>query len=817
MLLTFASGLKVIYKPKCIALEVAFSDWLRWLAQEGLELPFRPLQVLSMERYGWVECIAHAPCQDEDEARRYYLRAGMLLCVAHAMEATDCHHENLIAEGEFPQWVDLETLMQCPTRLEEGQEKLSAPALANDLLANSVLKTLLLPQWIFDNAGNSYDVSGLVSQTSVAAIPVLRNMNSDHMFLSYEAPVAKPLTNQPCLPDGRPLPASDYVEELVAGFQKMYRFLLARQALLSSPEGPLKVFAGQRIRFVLRPSRVYGLMLKRSLRPEFLRDGIDRSIEIDALAQPFARFGKKLLSWGTVEADHRSLEQMDVPYYWTTSNTRDLRWRNGGSGELEKSMVFPDYLAGSGFTAMLEHFRSMSESDLELQEQFIRASFYAYNASESASTSEPARPPQAEAEGRAGLAVGELVEEATLIGEQLRKTAIRAPDGSAAWMGMNIILGTDRYQFQAIGDSLFAGASGVALFLAALARRTGKDAYRDLALAALQPIRATLASPYLGLWARKLGAGGFTGVPSVAYGLAMVGALLGEESLLRDAVGVANSLTPRMIEQDKLRDVALGAAGAILALLAVHQRTPESSLLEQAISCGDKLLRERVQAGPNMRAWSTIRERPLTGFSHGAAGIAYALFVLSRESGLPRFATAAAEGIAFERTQFLPEQANWPDLRFLPDEHGRPRCMTTWCHGASGIGLSRLALGALLERQDFYQEAEAGMATTHNAPPVFVDHLCCGNLGRAAILEQGARQFNRPEWSHRGRALTRTVIDSARQHKNNYALFWKLPRTLPNPGLMQGVAGIGYYFLQAADRFEGKSTLPEILLAGSAP
>ncbi|MDB6036609.1 MAG: Lanthionine synthetase family protein [Verrucomicrobiales bacterium] len=811
MLLTFESGLKVIYKPKCIALEKAFSEWLDWLAGQGLDLRFRPLRVVSMESYGWVECIAHRPCLNKAEAERYYLRAGMLLCVAHAMEATDCHHENIIAEGEFPQWVDLETLMQSPVRPQESQGNMSAPILASTLLAKSVLKTLLLPQWIFDNAGNSYDVSGLVSQSSSAAVPMLRNMNSDYMFLSYEAPKIKPLTNQPCLPDGDPLPASDFVEELIAGFRKMYRFLLERQELLSSPDGPLKVFAGQRIRFVLRPSRVYGLIMKRSLRPEFLRDGMDRSIQIDALAQPFARFGKKLPSWGTVETDHRSLEQMDVPYYSTYSDSRDLHWKEG-AGEAGKNIIFPEYLSGQGFSEMLGHFRSMNESDLELQEQFIRTSFYAYTATEGASVPEFVVASEHGVDSDEIVTVDELLEEALLIGRQLSKTAIRASDGSAAWMGMNIILGTERYQFQAIGDSLFAGSTGVALFLAALGKKSGDAIYRDLALAAIQPIRATLGGSYLDLWSRGLGAGGFSGVPSVAYGFAMIGRLLGEESLLNDAIRVANSLSSEMVVQDKLRDVVLGTAGAVLALLVVYECTGERSLLESAISCGDKLLQERVSGGFGLRAWNTIRDRPLTGFSHGAAGIAYALFRLSHESGFSRFAEAAAEAVAFERNLFLPAQGNWPDLRFMPDGQGRPRCMVTWCHGASGIALSRLALGSMFGCQDFNDEAGIGMKTTHDAGSVYVDHLCCGKLGRAAILERGGRRLNRPDWRSRARGLTRSTIDAAREHKN-YALFWNLPRTLPNPGLMQGVAGIGYHFLDFAESLEGRtSTLPEILL-----
>src|SRR5260370_41144375 len=104
----------------------------------------------------------HKPLAGEGAERRYFLRAGMLLCLAYLMEATDCHHENVIACGEFPQLVDVERLLHHRHRNLEQERQQSAAALAQDRIWDSVLRTLFLPQWFLDRGRHSCDVPGFI-------------------------------------------------------------------------------------------------------------------------------------------------------------------------------------------------------------------------------------------------------------------------------------------------------------------------------------------------------------------------------------------------------------------------------------------------------------------------------------------------------------------------------------------------------------------------------------------------------------------------------------------------------------------------------
>jgi hypothetical protein len=142
---------------------------------------------------------------------------------------------------------------------------------------------------------------------------------------------------------------------------------------------------------------------------------------------------------------------------------------------------------------------------------------------------------------------------------------------------------------------------------------------------------------------------------------------------------------------------------------------------------GDHLCRRLAPAGQGLRTWPTHGDVALTGFAHGAAGIAYALARLHAVTGDPSYARAAVAGIAYERWAFRDDDGNWPDLRPAPEGS---RSAVKWCHGAPGVVLGRAGcLGLALDGLE--KEIEIGLRTTKRAYLQDADFLRCGNLGRA--------------------------------------------------------------------------------------
>src|ERR1051325_8241962 len=110
------------------------------------------MKIIDRGTYGWAEFIAAAGCQTEEELERFYERQGGYLALLYALEATDFHHENLIANGEHPVLIDLEALFHPRV---SGLEKDSLSNLVLEKMGYSVVRIGLLPQrvWAYDDSG----------------------------------------------------------------------------------------------------------------------------------------------------------------------------------------------------------------------------------------------------------------------------------------------------------------------------------------------------------------------------------------------------------------------------------------------------------------------------------------------------------------------------------------------------------------------------------------------------------------------------------------------------------------------------------------
>lgn len=404
----------------------------------------------------------------------------------------------------------------------------------------------------------------------------------------------------------------------------------------------------------------------------------------------------------------------------------------------------------------------------------------------------------------------QLLHKAQVIAQEIRITALSADSSSLNWIGLSYIPNAGRFQLEIPGDSLYDGSCGIALFLAALTHVGGRDQHHDLALGALQSLRRVLSASNAESaqrFARRIGIGGATGLGSIIYSLVRISQFLQEEALLEDAQRATNLITPELIAVDQQLDLMAGAAGAILGLLALYKETADPAVLHKALTCGQHLLEHRSSVDDSPRAWKTFAKKPLTGFSHGAAGIAYALLRLYAVTHDRVYLEAAEEGIAYERSVFSPIAGNWPDFRPFAEQNSQTGFMVSWCHGASGIGLARLGSLSILETEEIHQEVEVALQTTQKCSLQGTDHPCCGNFGRIEMLLVAAQKLSRPQLRETALKQAAWVVAKAEQ-TGAYQMFHNLPSHVFNPGFFQGTAGIGYELLRLAY----PEALPSVLL-----
>jgi len=141
--LSFESGARLVYKPRPMAMERGYYELVAWLNDRGLDPELKLVRTLDEGAFGWMEFVPVAPCGTHAEINRFFARMGAHLALTSLLGGTDLHSENVIAHGEHPVPVDLETLFHA----DPVPENLSgATARGWGTLRRSVVRTLMLPE-----------------------------------------------------------------------------------------------------------------------------------------------------------------------------------------------------------------------------------------------------------------------------------------------------------------------------------------------------------------------------------------------------------------------------------------------------------------------------------------------------------------------------------------------------------------------------------------------------------------------------------------------------------------------------------------------
>ncbi|MFN3360161.1 MAG: type 2 lanthipeptide synthetase LanM, partial [Pseudanabaenaceae cyanobacterium] len=545
-----------------------------------------------------------------------------------------------------------------------------------------------------------------------------------------------------------------------------------------------------------RSTQIYADIISAALKPQYLRNGIDFSIELERLARPLLWSEKVHPLAPIVAAEIAALWQYDIPFFWGSSSGTDM-WE----GTKAKQPLVKNCFTAPSIKVVEHNLAHLTPDCLAQQMELIRGSLYAVDLS----TSRPPDPQDFTWQDLAPATGEEALATAVKIGQELAQRAFRGRDGSVSWIGLGLVPNADKFRLQPVEYSLYDGAVGIALFLAALAKETGEVNWRQLAQGAIKPLPTLFLYQdwILPFFLESVGLGGAVGIGSIIYGLTKIAQFLEDKACLDLADRFAQLITPDLIAKDKMYDVMAGSAGAILGLLSLYRVTQREHLIDRALQCAHHLLGQRTPTSTGHLAWQGVDLPHLTGFSHGQTGIAYALVQLYSYTREAKLLAAAQEAIAFEEAVFIPERQNYPDFR-----NADPTlCMNSWCHGACGITLGRLGCLTTLDNSDLRTTIERGLETTGKEVFQTIDHLCCGNLGRMETLLTASHILDRPDLADKVKWQLANLLRRA-QRVGGFYLLPHIPTGVFNPGFFHGWAGVGYTMLRIAK----PSQYPSVLL-----
>lgn len=354
------------------------------------------------------------------------------------------------------------------------------------------------------------------------------------------------------------------------------------------------------------------------------------------------------------------------------------------------------------------------------------------------------------------------------LADQIVSHGITAPSGQVNWLSLHA-QGDDEWNIAPMGAGLGHGYLGVALYLAQLADLTKIARYAEVARQALCPIPSVLTT--LNSHSEMLmatGCGGYQGLGGFCYGLARMATLL-RDGELEQWAATAVRLTTMAATQPARPGWADGTAGCLAAMTAVWSETGSRDAAGLARTTASRL----AELVDETDGWCVPDSAPgASGFASGPAGVAAALALFAAASGEPAFLQAGRRAV--RRAASLAKATDSPAVN--------------WCHGTAGVLVAR----CLADEVSAEERRTSLLALTDR--PVRADlSLCTGEFG----ITEALRVLSRTDRTSAAQQVLRRRTGQLLDALHRRARYCGTPGGVVTPGLLNGLAGIGYGLLRA--------------------
>ncbi|KAA6450008.1 type 2 lantipeptide synthetase LanM [Bacillus atrophaeus] len=765
-ILTYESGVKLVYKPRSLEIDEKFNKLVNYINHKGLSCDLKTVHTLNLKTYGWTQFIPYKECKEDQQISKFYWRIGSYLAILYAMDAVDFHHQNLIANGEYPILIDLESLFHNNSTYTDS----TAYSHAQQRIERSVLRIGLLPRKIGSKVGiEGIDLSAIGAQegqVSPHKTSTIVDREKDTVrIIEKNFPI--PVSHHRPMLNGLVVNTAMYEDDIVKGFEETYtHFVQYKQEIIEQMEA----FKGVAVRQILRGTSRYANLLRISLHPDFMRDGLDREMILDKLWLD-TKLNPNLKR--VVQSEKEDLYLGDIPYFISNPESTDM-WNS-------KGQKINNFFQTSALQETKIKINEMNERDCKEQVSFIKTAILVIKESNRKKHKAfDLRPCEHVFEPT------DFLKEAIKIGNFIISRAIEGEqDGQkdVSWIGSFVDnQREDQFKISAANSTLYEGVAGISLFLAYLGYHSKDDKFTELSKQALVPVLKNLST--------SNDAGAFGGIASYLYLLDHLSKLWNDEELLKNKLEPALKILDTLIEKDENNDILTGVAGTAIVLINLFKRYREEKILKMIVRCGNRLIQNlkvmeqgvgwKVQANPT----------PASGFAHGASGIIWTLYEIYAITEQTMFKEVADRALEFERTLFIPEKNNWADIKL---ENGcfRNENFFAWCNGAAGIALSRVLILPYNQLEVVKDEAKIAINTILKNGFEHDHSLCHGDLGNLDILMYASEMFNE-KLKLNVTELSHKILNDIHQRgwltgfeKNN-----------ESPSLMMGYSGIGLGLLK---------------------
>lgn len=763
---------ELIFKPRSNREALFYAALLEQLRVQTDDSCFAiraPLMV-SLDDHCWIEKIENAPCETEGDLSLFYRRLGAQIAVIHALNGIDFHYENIIACGSSPVMIDLECLFT-PAMVDLKTQVPHGRALFKIIKRNS--QSVFTSGFVPNAAGSENDQSGLSRQQIFTATRKNLVLEDGFYRLKANAVDNRPMMRHLPVFAGQTHAVTDNRDAFFSGFEQGYdEIVIHRDAMLELLERHAE---GLKSRVLIKNTQRYADFIAMMTHPRFTRCQLKHDL---LLATLWSDLGDALNEQDIPRHEINDLKKANFPCF-TQSLLSDCLLNAHGQTVAILPIERP-------FDSCRRKLEMLSPKDKAFQIHVLQACLLP-GARETLDRSHqlfavPDPGPE------------QYLDAAVRIAGIIEKNRVEGEEGDVGWTFMDTHPRTRRNFITHMGNSLYNGMGGLAIFYLSLFRVSGATGYRDEAERILCAIHQSQEH-----FPNKLAVSAYFGLTSYLYVLVNYELMTGRKTYQTTVEELLVKLADFPREDDEF-DFVQGWCGALTVLVNLYQLTPRETLralieklcraIQSALTLDDGTLRLNSTGKP---LW--------TGFSHGISGVLQAIGKAWEVTKDPRLAESIAQWVQAENR--LTVDGFWLDLR----ENAKSASLTKWCHGDGGILLSRhwlaQAMGNVLDaetRTVLEQDAERcerhlweqGLGSGYS--------LCHGDFGNLmCLLKRYRGTGNKLGIARVNQALSQVI-------HNFFKEDFMDENAIPDLGMMLGITGVGQALLQALD-----AGLPDVL------
>lgn len=784
---------KLLYKPRSQFLEFELIAFLNFLNDEGAGINIQIPKIVNYDSYSWTEFVANNEVDSLEDIKKFYVSQGKALALFYFLGSVDLIHENIIANGFIPSYIDLECILSKPFPIDRSSK-------FYNFFTESVVATGILPV-----LGVSNDLERDFFQGALHArakdkvrIKMWENQSTaDIDFVSKEVYLSN-------VEDEKHLPMhlgvryeinEEYLHELIKGFRECYRFFITNKKLIVNYLESFSLFSKSHFRIIPHPTAVYDKIARNLLVPEAFENTKQQRDIKKILINTFG-FNTKAINQRIAISILDQMSTGDVPYFFAKNDSRDLY-------NYKNEIVVPNFFQKTSTyeARFIKRIQEANFNDLELQEEIITGSirFYFHLSRGKFLRDDPNQYLQFNSNKRTN---NKILDSISLIADYL-VTRSREIQGELNWLVKTTNTKDEKYEFAHMTYDIYEGLGGISFFLLYAFRYTKQERYFSLARQILQngkdiflkqknyllrylntpELKAANLSPYY--------------YPSSLVFLMDHFSVFDKNAFDYDFLEHYYDYLERVVPFNENCDVLCGLSGLLELLMTLREKTPGNRLDNIIDKVLIQIQASAVDLDDNKSAWLFLRDSSAEstyfgGYAHGTAGIAVSLARAAKVLGQESLMQLASKALNYDRSLFNSDLELWVDQR----EKGSIRDSISWCHGSPGIGMSRILLSQYFNDNSFIEELRIAAKNTVSSKTES-SCLCHGKSSDIEILKAYNSILKDPVIERKISSDISTLTEKLLS--NSFQMIYGDGTKMEMIGLFLGLSGIGYLLLRIHD------------------